>query len=459
MKIKKLLLLSCIGLVALNVQAQIQDYGRPKAACTTLTLEDMLPKGLDTANTRNAANNDLLWDNGEVIKVKFMNNIGSKSILDYIMNYAKSWEKFANIKFQFVNDDAPETNVRILLGSTYNNLGHNSQLGINSNDVSQTRQTLNLDTSDFINYDYYVKDFKAAGPFYNWVKSKRSDLTKYTGKEFVYDVIYYPGAKQWNFDVMRGTTTHEFGHALGLLHEQSYPDGIKWNKDTVYKYYAKYQGWDKKKTDFNVLGVSEAFYTNGTSYDPKSIMHYPVYAWQTIDGYSVGENNTMSDGDKKLIKALYPKDQKISSLAVPIIRVSDATAADVKVDNVRKGLVITPHLTVKTNAVLGLVVFVARLTTEDGMYYIPTKDQDYNLNGNAATFAEAKLLPSSKTTYNKDGKNKIELFFPFSGMPDIAGKNIKVEFAVFQKDKVNNRLQKVVIDALSTPISLPTTLR
>ena len=83
---------------------------------------------------------------------------------------------------------------------------------------------------------------------------------------------------------MRGTTTHEFGHALGMLHEQSYPNGIKWNKDTVYKYYEKYQGWDKAKVDFNVLEASDFFYTNGTTYDPQSIMHYPVLAWQTVDG-------------------------------------------------------------------------------------------------------------------------------------------------------------------------------
>ena len=58
---------------------------------------------------------------------------------------------------------------------------------------------------------------------------------------------------------MQGTTVHEFGHSLGLLHEQSYPRGIKWNKDTVYKYYAKYQGWDKEKVDFNVMGASDIF--------------------------------------------------------------------------------------------------------------------------------------------------------------------------------------------------------
>jgi Astacin (Peptidase family M12A) len=254
---------------------------------------------------------------------------------------------------------------------------------------------------------------------------------------------------------MKGTTAHEFGHALGLLHEQSYPNGIKWNKDTVYKYYAKYQGWDKSTVDFNVLGASDIFYTNGTTYDPVSIMHYPVLAWQTVDGYTVGLNNDLSAGDKKIIAALYPKDRKVSTLAVPKIEITNIGYGEVKTDNVKKGILIYPSFDIKTSAVLGSVYFVARLTTEDGLYFIPTINENYSWNKMAATYIKMKLLPSSKASFNKTGEKNLELFFPFKEMPDLKGKKVKIQFSVYQDDVVNNRYQKLTFNFLSNPLTVP----
>lgn len=453
-----MMLSTVLLLLAVNIQAQKITGPKPaKAPCTTLRSDDhLLPTAVDTVAPRGMVNNDLAWKNGEVILVKFMNDIGSQGLRDRIMEYAKSWEQYANITFKFVPDNTPVTNIRVLLGSKKERLGHNSQLGIGSNNVAQYLQTMNLDTSDFIDYTEYETQFKKGGPFLQWVRNKRGDISKYTYADMYLDVIDYkdPNVK-WRYNVMRGTTTHEFGHALGLLHEQSYPNGIKWNKDTVYKYYAKYQGWDKAKVDFNVLEASDFFYTNGTTYDPKSIMHYPVLAWQTIDGYTVGKNDVVSEGDKKIIAAMYPKDKLISELAVPQIEISNIGYGEVKTDNVKKGLVIYPTFDIKTSAVLGSVYFVARLTTEDGLYYIPTTNDKYSWNKMAATFVKIKLLPSTKAGFNKNGNKNLELFFPFSEMPDLGGKNVKVQFSVYQDDVVNNRYQKLTFNFLSSPITVP----
>ena len=48
---------------------------------------------------------------------------------------------------------------------------------------------------------------------------------------------------------------HEFGHALGMIHEHQNPAAqgqIPWDKPKVYAYYAQ-QGWNKDDVDFQHL--------------------------------------------------------------------------------------------------------------------------------------------------------------------------------------------------------------
>lgn len=454
---KVFLLLAIVVLLLSETSAQKLLRGsRPsKEPCTTLMGNTMLPVAIDTTIGRQVANNDVIWENGDVILVKFMDNIGSEQVRNMIMGYAKNWEQYGNITFKFVADNTPTTNIRVKLGSREDRRGHNSQLGIQCNEIPQYEQTLNLDTSDFIDYKAYVAQYKSGGPFLEYLKNKGTDFKNYTYKDLYKDVIQFkdPNVK-WNYNSMQGTTMHEFGHALGLLHEQSYPKGIQWNKDTVYKFYAKYQGWNKEKVDFNVMGASDFFYTNGTAYDPLSIMHYPVEAWQTVDGFVVGLNNSLSEGDKKIIAALYPKDKKVSTLAVPKIEITNIGYGEVKTDNVKKGILIYPSFDIKTSAVLGNVYFVARLTTEDGQYYLPTTNENYSWNKMAATYVKMRLLPSSKASYNKNGQKNLELFFPYTEMPDLAGKKVKIQFSVYQDDVVNNRYQKLTFNFLSSPLTI-----
>lgn len=452
------LMMGCIVFLVFEMNAQKLPQGpKPaKAPCTTLMGKSLLPTAVDTTVGRQVANNDLIWENGDEILVKFMDDAGSQQLRNMIKQYAKSWEQYANITFKFVPDNTPTTNIRIKLGSREDKLGHNSRLGIGCNEVPQFKQTLNLDTSDFIDYKDYINQFKNGGPFLQYLKNKGTDFKNYTYADLYKDVSGYNDPyMKWNYSSMQGTTVHEFGHALGLLHEQSYPNGIKWNRDTVYKYYAQYQGWDKSMVDFNVLGASDFFYTNGTTYDPVSIMHYPVEAWQTSDGFTVGLNNELSAGDKKIIAALYPKDKKVSALAVPKIEISNIGYGEVKLDDVKKGILIYPSFDIKTSAVLGSVYFVARLTTEDGKYFIPTVNDNYSWNKMAATYIKMKLLPSTKAGFNKNGNKNLELFFPFKEMPDLAGQNIKIQFSVYQDDVINNRYQKLTFNFLSSPLTVP----
>lgn len=48
---------------------------------------------------------------------------------------------------------------------------------------------------------------------------------------------------------------HEFGHALGLIHQYQNPsNGLSWNKEAVYEYYMKPpNNWTKDEVDRNVF--------------------------------------------------------------------------------------------------------------------------------------------------------------------------------------------------------------
>ena len=75
----------------------------------------------------------------------------------------------------------------------------------------------------------------------------------------------------------RATVLHEFGHALGLIHEHQSPGegGFEWNRSVVIK---DCEGppnyWDKQTIRSNIFYRYKKSRISGTKYDRKSIMHY-----------------------------------------------------------------------------------------------------------------------------------------------------------------------------------------
>jgi hypothetical protein len=455
---KKILLCSTMTFLlftAGNSQTIKLVGSRPSSSPCSTPMGNIMFAPIDTTPSRNVANNYKTWENGDVIKVKFLYGSGSPAIRQKIMQYAKEWEQYANITLQFVPDLEAITNIRIYLGSKMDSLGHNSSVGTDCNNQSQLFQTMNLDTSDFLDYDYYVAEIKNRGPFYTYLVNKGTNLNNYLYSDFYRDVILYPSADKRFIDkFMKGTTQHEFGHSLGLLHEQSYPGAIKWARDTVYKYYWERAKWDKEKVDFNVLEVSDQFFTNGTAYDPKSVMHYRVNAWQTLDGFSLEPSYEISEGDKKLVAALYPKNQKVSSLAVPKVIISNFTKLNVTKDEVRKMLIIRPSFQLKTGAVTAHAYYIARLTTEDGQNYLVTNKTLYSWNGMAATYMNKVLIPNSNISYNNGTLNKLELTFPYSQLPNMGGKKFRIQFTVYQDDAATGKMERLVTYSYSNPLAL-----
>lgn len=103
------------------------------------------------------------------------------------------------------------------------------------------------------------------------------------------------------------TIIHEFGHALGCVHEHSSPAAtIPWNRDAVYAYYLATQGWNKAQVDAQLFSEWSAATTEFSAFDAASIMEYPVPASLTTNGFTIGWNRVLSEGDKAFIREMYP---------------------------------------------------------------------------------------------------------------------------------------------------------
>lgn len=421
------------SLIGMNAGAQ---KILPRLNCTTLVADAML-REVDTTKPRGVSDNYHTWANGQVLLVKFMPG-GGKLLREKVIQCAREWEKYANVTFKFVADTTRITNLRIKLGK---GAGHNSAVGTEANFRQQSMQTMNFDTLYFADVDYFVDRLKKKG-----VKAP------YNLTQLLAEMKADPN--HWNYTELKRVVIHEFGHALGLLHEQSFPGAVKWKKtDSVYNYYKETQGWDKGKVDFNVFEVSNQFYTNGTTYDPKSIMHYSINSWETTDGYSVVQNNELSAGDKALIAALYPRDRRESSLVVPKVDISKFEKLTIVSNKGKRGLSIFPVFDLKTNSRMGQVYVVARLATIDG-YYLKTDNKYYNWGGTAATYLKMNLLPNSRVSYNKGNARNLELFMPFDKIPEHEGDKIMIVFAVYLDDEANGQRDKLMYFSTTTPLSV-----
>lgn len=80
------------------------------------------------------AHRNILWVNGQNIKVKFLEK-ENKEYKAFVTKIAKQWEQHANIKFTFIPVDGGKADIKIY---SEGNSNPSSQLGVNSKWVNKS---------------------------------------------------------------------------------------------------------------------------------------------------------------------------------------------------------------------------------------------------------------------------------------------------------------------------------
>lgn len=238
------------------------DYSKLQFCTQILEGPESLPDGNlqvpdgDSGPSSLAMPSSLFWPNGKRLRVRL--DGGSDLVRKKVKQYATEWENFANIDFRFVGA-GQDAEIRV----TFTPGGSWSHVGIGNLNVPSSRPTMN----------------------FGWFNDNTQD------QEFSRTVI------------------HEFGHALGAIHEHQSPSAnIPWDKPAVYKYYAETQTppWTKEDVDRNLFNKYSASTTKFSAFDKFSVMLYHIPNELTIGDYEVGWNRVLSDTDKSFIKQMYP---------------------------------------------------------------------------------------------------------------------------------------------------------
>lgn len=112
------------------------------------------------------------------------------------------------------------------------------------------------------------------------------------------------------FDV--ATTIHEFGHALGMIHEHQNPKGntILWDEQKIYRWASQTQGWDQETTFHNIIEKYDTTQINGSTFDTQSIMLYFFPGSLTLNNKGTHQNLRLSPYDVEYLNSMYPNNSK-----------------------------------------------------------------------------------------------------------------------------------------------------
>jgi hypothetical protein len=197
------------------------------------------------------------WQNGRTLHVRFLG--GTAEVQAKVRQFAVQWSDFANITLAF--DDSPNAEIRIAFVRD----GSWSYIGTDALLVPAGQATMN----------------------FGW---------------------FGPGTTDEEYS---RTVLHEFGHALGCIHEHQHPENdIPWDREAVFRYYmGPPNNWPREEVETNLFQKYSRDQTQFSQFDKQSIMLYAIDESLTAGAYTVGWNRELSPSDKSFIGVCYPKAQ------------------------------------------------------------------------------------------------------------------------------------------------------
>lgn len=230
---------------------------REKLFCSALTAVDRGVRD-PTLSARAAMLSATFWGRGRTLTVGFIG--GDPVVRDRVARIADEWLKQVNLRFHFWTDLAQDPSPADIRVGFEPGRGSWSWVGNQAAEIERTEPTMNL----------------------GWLTAELDDASA------------------------RQVILHEFGHALGLIHEHLHPlANIRWRRDQVIQDLRRTQNWDDSTIEANMFNAPDPSGVFATDPDPQSIMMYPIPATWTEDGFSVGWNSALTAKDRLLVQTAY----------------------------------------------------------------------------------------------------------------------------------------------------------